>query len=167
MFEVKKISPEATEAALEKAERYRLLNEPWEAESICLDVLETEPDHQRALVVYVLSLSDQLLRADGSPHAERRAKEALQRVQDEYTRTYYHAVVVERRAKAQLRQHRLPGHIIYESLREAMDLYEKAEPLRPAGNEDCRLRYNACARLLMLHPHARAAVGWASEGGLE
>ena len=36
-------------AALEKALRYRLLNEPVEAESICRDVLEVDPDNQAAL----------------------------------------------------------------------------------------------------------------------
>ena len=36
MFELKPLSREAIPRALEKAERYRLLNEPAEAESICL-----------------------------------------------------------------------------------------------------------------------------------
>ena len=40
MFELERISIDAVPAALEKAERYRLLNEPLMAESICLDVLE-------------------------------------------------------------------------------------------------------------------------------
>ena len=39
MFELKHITHEAIPHALEKAERYRLLNEPEEAESICLDIL--------------------------------------------------------------------------------------------------------------------------------
>jgi hypothetical protein len=38
MSELKSLSKEAIPAALEKAMRYRLLNEPAEAESICLDV---------------------------------------------------------------------------------------------------------------------------------
>ena len=44
----KPLSPEPCPAALAKAERYRLLNEPGEAESICLDVLAVEPDNQEA-----------------------------------------------------------------------------------------------------------------------
>ena len=35
-FQLKTLSPEAVPRALAKAERYRLLNEPGEAESICL-----------------------------------------------------------------------------------------------------------------------------------
>ena len=47
MFELKPLSREAIPAALEKAMRYRLLNEPGAAESICHDVLRT--DDQRYL----------------------------------------------------------------------------------------------------------------------
>src|SRR5438552_13132850 len=38
-FKLKTISPEGIEAALSKAELYRFLHEPAEAESICQDVL--------------------------------------------------------------------------------------------------------------------------------
>ena len=44
MFELKRLSDEAIPAALEKALRYRLLNEPAEAESICHDVLQIDPE---------------------------------------------------------------------------------------------------------------------------
>lgn len=30
-----------------------------------------------------------------------------------------------------------------------MDHYEKAESIRPAGNDDALLRWNACARIIM------------------
>ena len=49
MFELKLLSTGAIPAALAQAERYRLLNEPGEAESICLDVLRVDPEHQDAL----------------------------------------------------------------------------------------------------------------------
>jgi hypothetical protein len=42
-----------------KAERYRFLNESWQAESICRDVLAIDPDNPAALVLLVLSLTDQ------------------------------------------------------------------------------------------------------------
>jgi len=47
MFDLKTITAESIPRAIEKAERYRLLNEPAEAESICLDVLRLEPDNQQ------------------------------------------------------------------------------------------------------------------------
>ena len=59
MPELKAISKEAVAAALEKAERYRLLNEPRESESICRDALRTSPGHQHALITLLLSLTDQ------------------------------------------------------------------------------------------------------------
>ena len=40
MPRLKPISKEALPAALQKAERYRLINQSWAAESICLDALE-------------------------------------------------------------------------------------------------------------------------------
>jgi hypothetical protein len=49
------------------------------------------------------------------------------------------------------------GTMAYEMLREAKVWYERAEALRPAGNDDVLLRWNACARLLMRHPQAVAA----------
>ena len=55
MFELKRLSEEAIPAALEKATRYRLLNEPAEAESICHDVLQIDPENQQALVVLLLA----------------------------------------------------------------------------------------------------------------
>ena len=42
MFALKPISRDSLDGALAKAERYRLLNEPTEAESICRDILEVD-----------------------------------------------------------------------------------------------------------------------------
>src|SRR5262245_5730837 len=57
MFEPKPISRDAIPAALAKAERYRLLNEPLEAESICLDVLQIDGANQDAIVMLLLALT--------------------------------------------------------------------------------------------------------------
>ena len=43
-FELKSISEQSIPEALAKVERYRLLNEPSLAESICLDILAIVPD---------------------------------------------------------------------------------------------------------------------------
>jgi len=155
-FELKDISPEAVSRALAKAERYRLLNEPGEAESICRDVLNIEPDNQEALTSLVLALTEQF-HDDVSTVVEARA--TVGRLRDEYERTYYSGIVAERRAKARLR-HGMPGcgPQAYEWLREAMHLYEKAEGIRPAGNDDARLRWNACARLIM-HDRQLVPIG--------
>ena len=151
-FELKTLSPEALPRALEKAERYRLLNEPGEAESICLDVLDVDPGNQEALVTLLLALTEQFGTDPAStvPHA----RAVIDRMHDEYARAYYSGIVFERRAKVQLRSN-VPGSgpRIYAWLREAMDWYEKAESMRPVGNDDAVLRWNACARLLMRDHH--------------
>jgi len=153
MFELKLLTKEAVPKALERAERYRLLNEPGEAESICLDVLRVDPENQKALVVLLLALTDQF--EDGLDVHQPR--EVLSRLGGEYEQAYYAGIICERRAKAQMRQGGPgSGYVAYDGLRVAMGWYEKAEALRPPGNDDATLRWNTCARILMSHPHLEA-----------
>jgi len=150
MHELKRITAAGVAAALQKAERYRLLNEPSAAESICLDVLAAEPDNQQALIQLALARTDQF--AGELSGAVERAREPLARVKDEYRRAYYLGIVCERRGMAQLRSHPLGGRdIAYDWLRRAMDLYEQAERMRPAGNDEALLRWNTCARIIDRH----------------
>src|SRR5262245_57830696 len=155
MFELKPLSREAIPAALEKAMRYRLLNEPAEAESISLDVLRTDPENQQALVILLLALTDRFNK--GYAVGVTQAQEILPRLRDPYEQAYYAGIICERRAKAQL--HRGGpgcGFEAYAFLRNAMTWYEKAEALRPPGNDDALLRWNACALIIMgngLTPH--------------
>jgi tetratricopeptide (TPR) repeat protein len=152
-FTLKVLSPEAVPRALAKAERYRLLSEPNEAESICLDALEIEPDNQEVLAVLLLALTDQFV-DDARPFAVREAWKTVVRFHDEYEREYYTGIIYERRAKALLSHGRLGcGPRAYAWLREAMNAYERAELIRPAGNDDALLRWNACARLIMRDSH--------------
>ncbi len=146
MFDLKPISPEAVPVALAKAERYRLLNEPWQAESICRDILRVEPEHDQALVMLLLSLTDQF----GKGVTATQAREVLERIKSGYEQAYYSGIICERWAHALLRQG-APGvgFIAYETLREAMGHYERAGELRPEGNDDALLRWNTCARILM------------------
>src|SRR3990170_6518250 len=123
MFELKVLRREAIPRALEKAERYRLLNEPAQAESICLDVLRIDPDDQQALVMLLLALTDQL--DDGAAEYARKAREVLPRLHSEYERAYYAGIICERQARAHLGQG-TPGSgaVAYHWLREAMGFYE-------------------------------------------
>jgi hypothetical protein len=151
MFTLKSLSPAAIDSALAKAERYRLLNEPGEAESICLDVLAVQSDHQGALIMLLLALTDQFGEVTG---AHQRARDLLPSLHHEYDRAYYAGIIAERRAKAQLARRTLSAGA-YEWLMEAMSSYERAEALRPPGNDDALLRWNACARFIERHPHLR------------
>jgi hypothetical protein len=129
MFELKPISSESIPRALAKAERYRLLNEPQEAESICRDVMAAEPASHEALVTLLLSM------------------EVLASLRDEYERRYYSGLICERWIKARLQAgaHRsmAMGWFL-----EAMDWYEKAQALAPPGNDDAVLRWNSCVRFM-------------------
>ena len=154
MHTIKRISPSGVPAALQKAERYRLLNDSSAAESICRDIIEVEPESQQALVVLLLAITDQF--PDDLGDSVRRAREVLPRLKDEYKRAYYAGIICERRAKVQ-RRLSMPGSgsMAYESFVEAMEWYEKAESMRPAGNDEAILRWNTCARVLDADPHLR------------
>jgi len=151
MRTLKPLAHAAIPRAIERAERYRLLNEPLEAESICLDVLATEPGHRQALITLLLALSDQF--EDALSDTVVRAQEVLAQLSDEYERAYYTGLICERRAKAQLRRAGPgSGYTAFASFQEAMDWYERAEARRPAGNDDALLRWNTCARILDRRP---------------
>ncbi len=147
MSELKLLSEEAVPAALEKAERYRLLNEPAEAESICLDVLRTSPENQQAIITLFLAVTDRF--GKGYAVSETQAKEVLARMTGDYERAYYAGILAERRGKARLAKGTpLAGFQAYNCLREAMECFEKAEAMRPPGNDDALLRWNTCARIM-------------------
>jgi hypothetical protein len=145
--ELKPLSREAIPAALEKAERYRLLNEPGEAESICLDVLHADPENQSALITLLLAVTDRFGKGYGV--SDTQTKELLSRVKGDYERAYYSGILAERRAKAKLAQG-TPGsrHYAHDGFRDAMSWFEKAEAVRPPGNDDALLRWNTCARII-------------------
>lgn len=152
MFDLKPLSAEGVPAALEKAMRYRLLNEPVEAESICLDILALDPDNEQALVTLLLALSDQF---DQHLHqAYRQARDLLDRLGDPYLRTYYDGILRERRAKTSLRRGGPgAGNVAYDWFRQAMTCFEEAERLSPPDNDDAILRWNTCARIIDRHAH--------------
>ena len=144
-LELKSVSKGAIPRAIDKAEHYRLLNDPEQAESICLDVLEAEPDDQRALRALVLAMTDQFASGRGASGAKR-VLDYVAKLADEYERAYYAGLVCERQARAYLA--RMAGSTAYAPFREAMEWYEKAERIRPPGNDDPVLRWNSCLRTI-------------------
>lgn len=154
MSELKPLNPELIPKALEKAERYRLLNEPAESESICRDILVADPDNQRALVWLLLSIADQI--AFGRRGAAQEARGILPRLESEFERNYYAGVIAEREGKARLRSG-LPrsGFHAHALIQRAMRHFEEADGLSAMDNDDAILRYNSCVRMLESHPELR------------
>jgi hypothetical protein len=155
-FDLKKISSDGIPQAIEKAERYRLLNDPQQAESICHDVLVVDPDNQEALQILILSLTDQFVStAGGNAHD---ARVQISKLADEYERAYYTGLVHERETRAYLERKNVVRSAAYDGFRDAMEWYERAEALRPPGNVDAVLRWNSCARAIereKLEPETR------------
>ena len=148
-FQLKSISVQSIPEALAKVERYRLLNEPVLAESICLDILSIVPDHQQALISLLLARTDQF---DSNMNAKP-ALEVLSQIKGDYERAYYAGIIWERQGNAHIR-HGISGGsgAAYHALRGAMADFERASTLSPPGNDDAILRWNTCARVIMQNP---------------
>ena len=134
-------------------ELYRYLNEPEEAESICRDILVTDPQHQLALRLLGLTITDQFV--GGSSDRYREAEETFQKLREPYERLYYTGILSpnERRAKAHLRTGQAP-HTVLPLFERALECFDDAEKIRPEGNDDAILRWNRCVRLLQTPGYA-------------
>ncbi len=158
MFELKPIALDALPRALAKAERYRLLNEPREAESIARDCLAVDADHQDAIVALVLAITDLFAVAAGSGVGSRSGNGSVQvspdeartlvaRLSSEFDRAYYAGVVEERWAKALLDAD-YPHGMVFRLIQAAMQHFDAADRLAPSGNDDAALRWNSCVRII-------------------
>jgi len=155
---LKPISRSGIVEAVAKAELYRYLNEPEEAESICRDILALEPTYQEALRLLGLAITDQFKGDTSDRHTE--AARAFESLTSDYERAYYCGILQERRAKAQLRAG-LPPQTVKPTFLKAMKFFEDAERIRPDGNDDAILRWNRCVRLL------QEILPGASENGID
>ncbi|MBI1902837.1 MAG: hypothetical protein HYS13_17200 [Planctomycetia bacterium] len=157
MLELKPLSPDRIPAALEKAVRYRLLNEPVGAESICRDILLLDPEHHDALIALLLSLTDQF--SQGRTDQFDEAKKIAARLKSEYEQSYYLGIVYERRAKARYRSGGPEcGPIAHGWITKAMECFEQAASRPPPDDDEAVLRWNTCARFLLQHPDVKPAV---------
>lgn len=147
MFELKPITHESIPRALLKAERYRLLNEPSLAESICRDVLAIDAGNREAIICLILSLTD-MFTGNGARVDD--ARHAVPSLADDFDRLYYEGVIEERWARAAMEAGDPPASI-YHSFRFAMHCFENAQSLAPPGNDDAVLRWNACVRTMKQH----------------
>jgi hypothetical protein len=144
-FTVRSISRAAVPAALKRAEHYRLLNDAEQAESICLDILAVDPGNQPALVVLILSITDQFGRG-GGPSVQA-ALAHLKELDDPYRRHYYEGLIWERDARAAL-ERPMGSTFAYDIFRSAMSCYEQASAMKPADDDEAILRWNACVRTI-------------------
>ena len=150
---LKPISKEGISEAISKAELYRYLNEPGEAESICRDILAADAENQTALRLLGLSITDQFTGNASDRYSE--AESTFQSLTDEYGRFYYAGILHERQAKAQLAAGRSP-YMVMPLFEKALDYFEQAEAIRPHGNDDAILRWNRCVRILQ----SRLGTDW-------
>ncbi|MBV9670306.1 MAG: hypothetical protein JOZ43_05055 [Acidobacteriales bacterium] len=144
-FTLKKITLDGVPAANAKAERYRFLHQPHEAESICLDVLEIDPQNQLALRNLALSITDQF--TGSFSDRLNQAEQAVQKLLDPYERLYYSGIIYERRAKTQLHAGNMP-HALLVMFEKALRCFEQAQAISPPANDDAILHWNSCVRVL-------------------
>lgn len=161
-YDLKKIRLEAAPAAVAKAEKYRDLNQPAEAESICRDVLIASPADPAALRTLGLALTDQFEGQGKGRHAE--AMAVFAKLPDAYERAFYSGLACERQGRAQLKAGR-PLRSCLPLFEKALALYQQAEAIRPAGNDDALLRWNSVVRTLRAHPEFAEEDRPADHGG--
>jgi hypothetical protein len=161
MIELRKLSPKSIPMALEKAQRYRMLNDPDEAESICLDILAIEPGNQTALITMLLAVTDKF--AHDLTSSFQKAKEIVKKLSDQYCQAYYNGIMFERRAKVHLKQGRPgAGQMAHDWFSRALEAYGQAIDRCHTDNEDAILRWNSCARFL--NDHAEVKPGGPEAG---
>ena len=167
MLELKTMKPEAISSALEMAKRYRMLGEPDESKSICLDILAVVPDHQEALITLVLALTDKFADSGLNPFFDE-ARHTVDRLDSAYCKSYYSGIIFERRAKYHLRQEE-PGSesLAYDWFVKAMHAFDQAMRGCDPDNQDAVLRWNSCARIINSRPDLRLDDSEASEALLD
>lgn len=145
-LKLKPISKKSIPKALKKVERYRLLNDPIQAESICRDILDVDPENQEALIMFILALTD----ASNEGISSQEAKSIIPRLVVEYDKAYYSGIILERKARAALsRGYPESKFDAYEWLEDAMEAFERADQLKQEmDNDDPILRYNSCVRTI-------------------
>jgi hypothetical protein len=147
--QLKRLGTRNLEAALAKAEQYRALNEPEEAESICRDVLVESPDHQHALKTLGLALTDRFAVEWRGVFDE--AVAVFHKLTSAYERVYYTGVAWERCAKAQIAE-KQQAHNAAHALEKALECFAEAERVGAKDTPDPVLRWNRCVRMLDRHP---------------
>ena len=147
-IQLKRLGARDLEAALAKAEQYRALNEPEEAESICRDVLAEEPGSQHALRTLGLALTDRFAVQWRGVFDE--AVGVFRKLTSPYERVYYTGVAWERCAKAQIAEKQ--AHNAAHSLEHALECFAEAEKIGPKDTPDPVIRWNRCVRMLDAHP---------------
>ena len=146
-MKLKNISKRTIPQAQEKALRYRLLNHPWLAESICRDILEIDPDNQETIYTLILAITDQYENKYRMSVPE--SLKVVSKLKNPYQHDYCKGIIYERQAAAALkRANPRSGYIAYEYLEQAMYWYEKAEKIKPEDNDESILRWNACVRMI-------------------
>jgi len=150
--ELKKLSRNGIAGALAKVQHYRYLNQSEEAESICRDILDSDPENQMGLRMLGLSITDIFSGAVSDRYDE--ARSCFENLTSPYERAYYLGILHERHAKAQMRAGHLAQSMIA-SFERAMEYFEEAEKIRPTGNDDAILRWNRCLRLMRQIPNAQ------------
>jgi hypothetical protein len=148
-LKLKTISKSGIAEAIAKAELYRYLNEPEEAESICRDILAADPKHMLGLRTLGLAITDQFTGGSADRYAE--VERIFQSLTEPYEQLYYTGLLCERRVKAQLRAGRAP-HTLLPLLEKALLCFADAEEISPPGNDDAILRWNRCVRLRQSQP---------------
>ena len=145
-LELHDIRINAVGEALAKAKQYRSLLEPEIAESICLDVLNIDPENQDVLIIYILALCDQISRTEKQTQIKM-IERTIEQLTSQYKRYYYSGLLNERRARHLITQ-AMSHSFAYDYFYEALKFYQQAIDRCPDQNDEAILRWNSCIRTI-------------------
>lgn len=145
-MKLKLLRAESVSSAIEKARHYRLLNEPFQAESACLDVLQIDENNQDAIKTLILAIADQFV---GGSKQVQEARGYVERLESEFDRHYFTGLILERVGKSYIALN-TPESLVaaYDRLTQAMQYFDRAAELNQQTNDDAIIRWNACARII-------------------
>ncbi|HMO16047.1 MAG TPA: hypothetical protein PKD64_18085 [Pirellulaceae bacterium] len=148
-MELKPLRRDSIPAAIERAKHYRYLNEPFSAESACLDVLAVEPENQDAIKTLILAIADQFV---GGSRKVQEARGYAEKLQSEFDKHYFTGLILERVGKSYITLN-TPESLVaaYDRLTQAMYHFEVAATLNNQSHDDAILRWNTCARFINNH----------------
>src|SRR2546429_7172465 len=99
--QLKSISKAGIPEAIAKAELYRYLNEPEEAESICRDILAVDPGHQLARRMLGLAITDQFIGAASDRYIEVQSDRKSTRLNSSHGYISYAVFCLKKKKKKQ------------------------------------------------------------------
>ena len=164
-MELKTLEKADLDAALATAQASWSEMRADDVESICLDILEADPENQNALELLLRSRIELLKK--GLPQGVAHAEELIPRLESDFDKAFFSGMLREGQARYLIEKRgKQSSNVAYSWFRHAMDNFEEAHSKDP-GRIEAQLHWNACLRTLKNNPQCIPPPEDAEEHGIE